>query len=100
MSIELPKAAGVGPDGLYYHDGSLVMVQPRAGQVVRLDLDASESVVTNVEVLASGHADFAYPTTGVLVGDSLYFIASSYADVPPRGSPAHGAVYIHAVAVR
>ena len=28
LEIEIPPEAGVGPDGLYYHDGSLIMVQP------------------------------------------------------------------------
>lgn len=102
-AVDVPADAGlVGPDGVYYSDGSLVVVQPRASQVVRLDLDDTETRVTGAIVLAEGLPDFAYPTTGVLVGDTLVFVASSYADVPrqPGVADQHGDVFIHAVAIR
>jgi len=101
--VQVPADVGlVGPDGIYYSGGSLVVVQPRANQVLRLDLDDSGTSVTGVTVLAEGHADFAYPTTGVLVGDALVFVASSYADQPRRTGVAaqHGDVFIHTVPVR
>lgn len=101
--VEVPADAGlVGPDGIYYSDGSLIVVQPRASQVLRLDLDATETRVTGSTVLAEAHPDFAYPTTGVVVGDTLIFVASSYADVPRQAEAGaqHGDVFIHAVPVR
>lgn len=101
--LEVPADAGlVGPDGIYYSDGSLVVVQPRTSQVLRLDLDDSETRVTGSTVLAEGHADFAYPTTGVVVDDTLVFVASSYADRPRQAgiTDQHGDVFIHAVSIR
>ncbi len=97
LEIDIPPAVGVGPDGLYYYDGSLIMVQPRSNQVVRLVLNDSHTAVDQFEVLARGHPDFAYPTTGVLVADSLVLVASSYADTPGReGVEAqHGDIFIH-----
>jgi sugar lactone lactonase YvrE len=103
VEIEVPEDAGlVGPDGIYYVSGSLVVVQPRANGVIRLDLDDDETRVIRSTVLAEGHPDFAYPTTGVMVGDTLVFVASSYADRPrqPGVTEQHGDVFIHAVPVR
>lgn len=102
LEIEIPALAGVGPDGLYYHDGSLIMVQPRANQVARLVLNEERTAVDRFDVLARDHPDFAYPTTGVLVEDSLVFVASSYADRPRRpGIEAqHGDVFVHEVSLR
>ncbi len=97
VEIEIPAEAGAGPDGLYYYQGSLIMVQPRSSQVVRLVLNDSRTAVERFEVLARDHPDFAYPTTGVLVGNTLVLVASSYADRPRRdGALAqHGDIYIH-----
>lgn len=103
VQIEVPEDAGlVGPDGIYYVGGSLVVVQPRANGVIRLDLDDDETRVIRSTVLAEGHPDFAYPTTGVMVGDTLVFVASSYADRPRQSGMAaqHGDVFIHAVPIR
>ncbi len=73
------------------------MVQPRSNQVVRLVLNDSRTAVERFDVLARGHRDFAYPTTGVLVGDTLVLVASSYADRSRRdGALAqHGDIFIH-----
>jgi hypothetical protein len=38
--------------------------------------------VERVEVLAEGDPAFDYPTTGVVVGGHLVFVATSFADVP------------------
>jgi hypothetical protein len=40
------------------------------------------SAAGRVDILAKEHGDFAYPTTGVIVGDQLVFVATSYANVP------------------
>jgi hypothetical protein len=49
-------------------------------------------------VVAADHPDFAYPTTGVVVGDTLYLVATSFADRPrTEGSgPQHPDVVIQA----
>jgi hypothetical protein len=53
--------------------------------------------VTRVEVLAEGDPDFDYPTTGVLVGDTLVFVATSFADIPRNAGTIdqHPDVLIH-----
>ena len=60
-------------------------------------LNDSHTVVERFDVLASSHRDFAYPTTGVLVGDTFVLVAASYADRPRRDGVAaqHGDIYIH-----
>jgi hypothetical protein len=78
------------------------MVQPRSRQVVRLDLNEAGTAIDGFEILVRDHPDFAYPTTGVLVGDELVFVATSYADVERRAGETeqHGDVLIHTVPVR
>ena len=54
------------------------------------------STADRVEILAQDHADFAYPTTGVVAGDKLVIVGTSYANVPRNtDSPKqHGDVLI------
>jgi sugar lactone lactonase YvrE len=68
-----------GLDGMYFHQGSLVGVQNGTGpgRIVRFVLSAQRDQVMRTEVLESNHPSFQIPTTGVLVGDALYFIANS-----------------------
>jgi hypothetical protein len=80
--IPVPDDAGAGTDGMYFLDGALVVLKPRLGQIARLVLNESLEGVERVEVLAQGDPSFVYPTTGVLVGDDLVFVATSYANVP------------------
>jgi hypothetical protein len=95
--VSAPEEASLGSDGLYFVDGSLVVVKPRLRQVARLFLNESLDAVVRFEVLAEGHPDFAYPTTGVVVGDALVFVATSFADSPrdPESARQHGDVLIH-----
>jgi WD40 repeat protein len=101
-AIPVPDEAGTGTDGLYFVEGALVVVKPRLGQVSRLYLNASMDAVERVEVLAEGDPAFAYPTTGVVVGDRLVFVATSFADVPRNTeSPIqHPDVLIHSLRLR
>jgi hypothetical protein len=90
--ILIPDEAGVGTDGMYFVDRSLVVVKPRLTQISRLFLNESMDAVERVEVLAEGDPAFDYPTTGVVVGGHLVFVATSFADVPrsqesPRQHP-------------
>lgn len=66
-------------DGLYFYKGSLIAVQPFADQrkLVRYFLDKDANVVTRVEVIEAEHTLFNQPTTGVIVGESFYYIANS-----------------------
>lgn len=99
MDVTIPNEAGVGTDGLYFVDGSLVIVQPRAKRIARLFLNADLNTVDRVHVLAEDHPDFAYPTTGVVVGNALVFVATSFADVPRNDDSErqHQDVLIHRI---
>ncbi len=99
VPVKVPGDAEVGTDGLYFLDGSLVVVKPRSRQIARLHLNDALDAAVTVEVLAEGHPDFVYPTTGVVVGDSLIFVATSFADVArdPASDRQHPAVLVHQV---
>jgi hypothetical protein len=81
-----------GIDGLYVHGASLVGVQNglAAGpeRVVQAFLDPSGDRIACVRVLERSHPDYEVPTTGVIVGDSLYYVAGSQLDrVDEAGRP-------------
>jgi sugar lactone lactonase YvrE len=72
----------LGVDGLYLHRGNLVGVQngvtpPR---VVRFCLDATARGVRRVDVLDRNSAAADEPTLGVVVKDSLFYVATSQWD--------------------
>ncbi len=102
LALEVPEGADVGTDGLYFVDGSLISVKPRWGQILRLRLNDALDSADGVELLAGANPDFAYPTTGVLVGDHLVFVATSFADVPrnPDSARQHDDVLIYRLGVR
>lgn len=66
-------------DGLYACPGDLVAIQRIAGfeQVLRLRLEPGGRRVADAEVLERHHPAYQDPTTGVVVGDTLFYIASS-----------------------
>jgi len=100
--LEVPEEGGLGTDGLYFFEGSLISVKPRLNQVVRLHLTESLDRVGRVEVLADGEPGFAYPTTGVVVGDSLVLVGTSFANVPrnPQADEQHPDVLIYRLPLR
>jgi hypothetical protein len=83
-----PLAAGegvatTGADGLYLYRGSLVAVQnanPAPDRVVRLFLSADGRRAERSRVLESNRPDYALPTTGVVVGDELFYVANTQID--------------------
>lgn len=78
-----------GVDGLSAHGRTLVAVQNGIGRgrVVRFHLGADPDRVERVEVLESGNALFATPTTGAVAGGHFVYIANSYVrDVGPDGT--------------
>jgi hypothetical protein len=83
---DLARGAGVataGVDGLYLYRGSLVAVQnanPSPDRVVRLFLSADGGKAERARVLESNHPDYALPTTGVAVGDELFYVANTQID--------------------
>ena len=64
-------------DGLYYYDSSVVVVESNERRVRRYFLDGALERVTRAEVLEANHPMFNSPTTGVLVEDTLYYIANA-----------------------
>jgi sugar lactone lactonase YvrE len=80
--LRLPEGVKPGIDGLYYHRGGLIGVEPfDKGKVVRYILDGRAEAVTRVQILESDHPLMSQPTTGVLVGRDFYYIANSQLQV-------------------
>jgi sugar lactone lactonase YvrE/dienelactone hydrolase len=79
-AVEYPEGVIVhGADGLYFYRDSLVAVQNLRGPgcVVRLFLNKEGDRVERERVVESFNPLFEIPTTGVLVGDELFYIANS-----------------------
>jgi len=66
-----------GIDGLYVHAGALVGLQNAVGhpRVVRLPLAADGRAARGVEVIEAGSSVVDNPTTGVVAGGALLFLA-------------------------
>ncbi len=73
----------LGVDGLYAHGSSLVAIQNGDGmaRIVRYKVNHAFDKITAMKVLERGNGEYQLPTTGVLVGGRLYFVASG---VPPE----------------
>ena len=71
-----------GVDGVYWYRGSLVAVQGLGTdeRVVRFRLDPSGLRVTGARVLERGAPVLKRPTTGMIVGDALYYIPDAQYD--------------------
>jgi sugar lactone lactonase YvrE len=83
-SQRLTQPVGISPsgsDGLYFYHNSLLgilnIVSDRASRVARFHLNPSGDGLTRAEVVDCDHPLYQWPTTGVIVGDSLYYIANS-----------------------
>lgn len=79
-AVEYPEGVIVhGADGLYFYRDSLVAVQNLRGpgRVVRLFLNREGDRVQSARVVEAFNSLFEIPTTGVLVGDELFYIANS-----------------------
>jgi sugar lactone lactonase YvrE len=64
-----------GIDGLVFHNGTLLAIQNAVGnsRVIRIHLADNN----RIEVLEAGNPLFHLPTTGVVAGDSYFFVANS-----------------------
>jgi sugar lactone lactonase YvrE len=85
-----PGVSTHGPDGIYFHEGSLIAVYNSVGpgRVVRFWLDEDQTAITRAEILECNHPLFAQPTTGALATDGFYFIANSqFARFDPDNQP-------------
>lgn len=78
-SLVHPRFMLIGFDGLYLYKNTLIGIQnnifPEA--VMRLHPTADFSGISKIEFIASNEPEFDTPTTGVLAGDTFYFIANS-----------------------
>lgn len=78
-----PRGSSLGQlDGLYFvrtpRGPRLVGIQGAGrGRVLSAALDAGLGAVVDIEILESAHPLFDGPTTGAVVGASLYFVANS-----------------------
>jgi hypothetical protein len=102
VKLEIPEADALGTDGLYYYKNSLVSQKPRFNRITQIFLNDDATGSSRVDTLAEGHEALAYPTTGVVVGDKLVFVATSYANMPRNAETAkqHGDVLIYEVGLR
>jgi len=68
-----------GIDGLYVHGRSLVWIQNgvEPPRVVQAPFGQDSASVRELRVLEVGHPDYDGPTTGVLVGDTLFYVATA-----------------------
>jgi len=100
--LPVPDKGAAGTDGLYWFDGSLISVKPRFREITRIRLADDLFTVLRVEDLVRDHPQMAYPTTGVIAGNRLVYVATSYADVPRNSDSAeqHGDVLIHELALK
>ena len=68
-----------GIDGLYLWNNNLIVIQNGISpqRVIRLGLDQSGTQVVAVRPLAVAQQEFDFPSFGTVVGDELYYFASS-----------------------
>lgn len=80
-TIAIPSEWMTGADGLYFYNNSLVVVMPdpehSTDEIVQYKLDTSMVKISERNMLAKDDTLFSQPTTGVVVGNKLYYIASS-----------------------
>ena len=72
-----------GVDGLYFYKGALVGIQNpdlHPSRVVRYVLNPQWDAITSAEVLETYSPLAELPTTGTIVGDSLYFMGNTQID--------------------
>ncbi len=69
-------------DGLYWYQGSLLAVQhsPGVEQVARFELAKDGRSIQQIHILERGATIMHLPTTGAVVGDRFYYIATSQYD--------------------
>jgi hypothetical protein len=77
-----PNVTLLGVDGLYLHRGALIGVQNGVApaRIARFCLDADGGGVRRLETVDRNPALADEPTLGVVVGDSLFYVATSQWD--------------------
>ena len=84
LELPSPNEAVVGyGDGLYFHDGNLLAItghregEEVVNRVIRLHLSETLDRITAIDVLDQNHPLYSNPTTGAIVGDWFYYIATA-----------------------
>lgn len=69
----------IGIDGIYRYKNDLIAIQngSKPDRVLRIKLNGNWTEIESVDVLLQNDQYLSDPTTGVIVGDSLYFVARS-----------------------
>jgi len=74
------NVSDAGLDGIYLYKGSIIGIQNpdlHPARVMRYVLNPKMDTITRAEVLEAYNPLFDVPTTGTIVGDSLYFVANT-----------------------
>jgi sugar lactone lactonase YvrE len=84
LELPSPNEAIVGyGDGLYFHEGNLLAItihregDELVNRVIRLHLSEALDRITAIDVLDRDHPLYSNPTTGAIVGDWFYYIATA-----------------------
>lgn len=79
-------------DGLYATEGSLIAIQngPMVPRIVRFVLNSEGTAIVAMDILERRNPLFDGITTGVLVGDQLYYVANSQLDKVVDGKVKRG----------
>lgn len=72
-----PKKTLADADGIYFYNNSIIAIQTDQQRVNRYWLNKKLNQVARTEILESWNPAFDQPTTGVLAGDTFYYIANS-----------------------
>ncbi|MFC1639440.1 SMP-30/gluconolactonase/LRE family protein [Gemmatimonadota bacterium] len=87
IQMPIPNGDFVGyGDGLYFREHSLISIAgwrldgQLVNRVLQLHLSDEMNEITQIEVLDQNHPLYSAPTTGAIVGDWFYYIATSHLD--------------------
>ncbi|MGD2093056.1 MAG: hypothetical protein PVH61_43240 [Candidatus Aminicenantes bacterium] len=105
--IQPPQGETLGyADGLYYYNGGILALQHQRAKgkplvrIARTYLDKEYLQGTKILVLEADHPAFRLPTTGAIVNDEFYFIATSYIDKWREKQPVVDPVLIMKVKIK
>ena len=76
--LDIARRASI--DGLYYYKWKLIGVHPGTSTISKMPLNDEGDGLTEVKILERNHPVMMNPTTGVLVGNELYYIANAQFD--------------------
>jgi sugar lactone lactonase YvrE len=75
-----PKQTLADADGIYFYNNSIIAVQTDQHRVNRYRMNKELNQVIRTDIMEAWNPAFDQPTTGVLAGDTFYYIANSQYD--------------------